>query len=64
MYNLLGNNRLGNIFAEVITIKTLFTSAKPSAKNPTAEVNFEGWILKFNFSTQRNNLTSNLQKEA
>ena len=28
---LLGNNHLGNSFAEVITIKTLFVSAKPSA---------------------------------
>ena len=28
---LLGNNHLGNVFAEVITIKTLFASAKPSA---------------------------------
>ena len=28
---MLGNNHLGNIFAEVITIKTLFASAKPSA---------------------------------
>ena len=28
---LLGNNHLGNIFAKVITIKTLFASAKPSA---------------------------------
>ena len=27
----LGNNHLGNIFAEVITIKTLFASAKPLA---------------------------------
>ena len=25
------NNHLGNIFAKVITIKTLFTSAKPLA---------------------------------
>ena len=30
IYILLGNNHLGNIFAEVITIKTLFASAKPS----------------------------------
>ena len=30
MYILLGNNHLGNIFAEVITIKTLFSSAIPS----------------------------------
>ena len=29
IYILLGNNHLGNIFAEVITIKTLFASAKP-----------------------------------
>ena len=28
---MLGNNHLGNMFAEVITIKTLFASAKPSA---------------------------------
>ena len=28
---MLGNNHFGNIFAEVITIKTLFASAKPSA---------------------------------
>ena len=28
---MLRNNHLGNIFAEVITIKTLFASAKPSA---------------------------------
>ena len=28
---LLGNNHLGNIFADVITIKTLFASAKPTA---------------------------------
>ena len=28
---LLGNNHHGNIFAEVITIKTLFASAKPLA---------------------------------
>ena len=28
--NLLGNNHLSNYFAEVITIKTLFASAKPS----------------------------------
>ena len=28
---LLGNNHLGNSFAEVITIKTLFVSAKSSA---------------------------------
>ena len=28
---LLGNNDLGNIFAEVITIKTLFALAKPLA---------------------------------
>ena len=31
MYILLRNNHLGNIFAEEITIKVLFTSAKPSA---------------------------------
>ena len=28
---LVGNNHLGNIFAKVITIKTLFASAKPLA---------------------------------
>ena len=28
---LVGNNHLGHFFAEVITIKTLFTSAKSSA---------------------------------
>ena len=28
---LLGNNHLGNSFAEVVTIKTRFVSAKPSA---------------------------------
>ena len=31
VYILLVNNHLGNIFAEVIAIKTLFASAKPSA---------------------------------
>ena len=35
MYILLGNNLLGNIFAEVITVKALFTLVK-------AELNFEG----------------------
>ena len=30
IYMLLGNNYFGNIFVEVITIKTLFTSANPS----------------------------------
>ena len=28
---MLGSNHFGNIFAEVITIKTLFASARPSA---------------------------------
>ena len=37
------NYHLGNIFAEVITIKTLFASAKPSAI-ANAEVNFECWL--------------------
>ena len=31
MYILLRNNYLGNTFAEVITVITLFASAKPSA---------------------------------
>ena len=31
MYILLVNIHLGNIYAEMITIKTLFASAKPSA---------------------------------
>ena len=39
---MLGNNHPGNIFAEVITMKTLFASAKPSA---IAEVNLEGCII-------------------
>ena len=30
IYILLGSNHLGNIFAEIITIKTLFASEKPS----------------------------------
>ena len=30
IYILLGNNHLGNIFAKVLTIKTLFALAKPS----------------------------------
>ena len=38
---LLGNNHLGNI----ITIKILFASAKPS-QLPTAKVNPEGWAVK------------------
>ena len=41
MYILLGNDYLGNFFAEVITIKTLFSKAIPR-QLPTAEVNFEG----------------------
>ena len=48
---LLGNNHFGNIFAEVITIKTLFAVAKPSAKKPTDEVNIEGCSqLTFTYS--------------
>ena len=31
IYTLLGNNHFGNIFAEGITIRTLFASAKPLA---------------------------------
>ena len=40
---LLGNNHLGSIFAEVITIKTLFYYKNPR-KLPTAEVNLKDCI--------------------
>ena len=53
IYMLLGNSHLGNIFAEVITIKTLLASAKPWAiadcrgESRGLFIKYSVWVQRF-----------------